>query len=217
MFNILPSDIIIYFWNFISNNKDTISFLISSKYIYEIGKQYGYLKYLTNGKYLNNGDDKIHNFIKNCLKHKISLFYLKIYNVKDPNIWIPIKWPKKISLINCLSSNYILNPYEETDTEELYIYNFDRHMYKPTKNVKINWSKFPKLKKLYIDSHSIDLSTLNVCSKLEQIIIDMNIQQQLNFSIKDFSNIKSLISNCCFFDDHNTNTTLQNISIYSVN
>ena len=90
--------IIIYFWNFISNNKDTISFLISSKYIYEIGKRYGYLKYLTNGKYLNNGNDEIMKFIKNCLQHKISLFYLKIYNLKDPIFGFRLNGQKKYHL-----------------------------------------------------------------------------------------------------------------------
>ena len=115
-------------------------------------------------------------FIENCDKHKKSVIKITIDNVDDPHVWIPIKWTKIMVFTNCFKGKLIVNPPEETDTEELHITNYDRHHLCPT-FIRINWEKFPKLKILNIYCWSIDRSNLNNCNILKKITIDTVISE----------------------------------------
>jgi hypothetical protein len=81
-----------------------------------------------------------------------------------------IIWPKIIHLNFCTISE-IIDPSYVTNTEELSI---KQHEF-VNRNIslKINWNKFPHLKKLKIIAFDIDLTGIDSCKNLKHVDIQI--------------------------------------------
>jgi len=93
----------------------------------------------------------------------------------------------------------IINPPLSLKTEKLHIYNSKES------KIRIEWTKFPNLKSLYIDCYDIELKGIEKCKKLETIFIQVK-----NMVINDLSNIGSL-TNLRYFI---SNFKVQNITTF---
>jgi len=116
----------------------------------------------------------------------------------NPQHWIPIKWPKTISL-NCCEFTDNIDP-EICDTESLKI--VDDSRFNKSGAIYINWEKFPNLKYLFLFVNDIDLTYINKCENLEIVLIDVDNRQQVGLvknlpnTICELKKLKRLSSNC---------------------
>ena len=74
---------------------------------------------------------------------RVETIYIRIIN--DPCPWM-FHWPKNVYFIGCYFNNGIINPSKPVNTEYIHI----RCKYN-CKDIKINYEKFPKLKKIIIE------------------------------------------------------------------
>ena len=99
-------------------------------------------------------------------KHIKRLKFLTVYLIRDPHLWIPY-WTKKVCFINCIFSCEI-NPREKQyATEYMCIQN---NSMTHSNRLKINWSKFPSLKKVDICENELE----NI-KELKRLNIETNI------------------------------------------
>ena len=117
------------------------------------------LNYSYPAKTLDTGYD----LMNKMFKHTKRLKFLSVYLVHDPHLWMPY-WTKNVYFMNCIFSCEI-NPREtQYVTEYICIRN------KNGKSIKINWSKFPSLKKVDISEHELE----NI-EELKRLKIETNI------------------------------------------
>jgi hypothetical protein len=161
-FSILPDELLLTILDFIPDNYSAHSLSLTCKYINKLFNLNGYLKFLHVKPVRCLG-----NFLDMVVKHNKTVNYIYFSNKYDPHLWISSGWFKKVCFIECSFCKNNIDPLSNTITEELYI-NF-------TKNVKlsINFSKFPKLKKLYINCYDFDNFGIENCTELKNITINM--------------------------------------------
>jgi hypothetical protein len=150
------------------NNRDSYSFILVSKRLKTLFYKEGFLKYISFGYNIINTD--IYNFSILCSRHYKSLKSIYVSNTNNPQIWMQIIWPKIIHLNFCTISE-IIDPSYVTNTEELSI---KQHEF-VNRNIslKINWNKFPHLKKLKIIAFDIDLTGIDSCKNLKHVDIQI--------------------------------------------
>jgi hypothetical protein len=148
------------------NNKDSYSFLLTSKYLKNLFSREGFLKSINFGYNIINTD--IYDFSITCARHYNSLNSIYVSNTNNPQVWIQNIWPKIMHFNFCTITD-LIDPSYISNTEELYI---KQHEF-INKNItlKINWVKFPYLKKLKIMAFDIDLTGIKTCNKLKHIDI----------------------------------------------
>lgn len=156
----LPEDIIVYIWNFLVTNKDSISLIKTCKYLHELGMNNGYIKELSIQKFSPI------NFQIKSVEH----FHSIIYMVVDSVNWLPRKWPEKVTFIQC-ELNGKIDPVDIVKTRKLHLkLRRDRK-----DSLKISWEKFPSLEELYISAYDIDLKGIELCQKLSSISISLGV------------------------------------------
>lgn len=186
----LPSDIIKTVIQFIPNNIQSLLFVSLCKTFYNIGKEFGYIKSLNTGG-VNNIE--VMDFLTKCCENHKTLHNITLEGIIDPHLWIPISWPKYVSLIRCPIYGYIDSPISNTE----YLDITDPHRNKNIiKTVRINWKKFPKLKKLYLYLPLVDLTGIEACQDLEILVINLHISIPLPQDISKLPNLVRLITNC---------------------
>lgn len=156
----LPLDIILYIWDCLTENKDSVNLLCTCSKMLKIGTANGYMKELSMANF-----SSIDFQIKSML-HKRTI---QSYIVDDID-WIPRLWPEKVTII-CCGKNKKIDPYDTTKTTELYI-----NLRTDGKDsVSVNWKKFPMLKSLHISTFDINLDDLDVCTGLSDVIIHLGV------------------------------------------
>ena len=181
MLFLLPKDILRNILQNYLNDTDSNNFSKTCKTIYKIDYLY----------FLKNYYEDIWYFSSVFSKHYKTLKYIYIKNVSEPETWLVSVWPSKVEFLNC--NHYKIDPYNITNTEELII--IQNYFYK--KKLKINWYKFPKLKKIHIEIYDIDISGLHNCKNLEYIYLtSKNNNVILSKDIFNIQNLKYLFTNC---------------------
>ena len=192
MLFILPQEILRNILQYYLIDKDSNNVVSTCKTLYKID----YLKFLKN----RNTD--ILYFSMLFSKHCKTLNYIVLQNVSDPTPWIPCRWPKKVILRNCFIS-FEINP-SISDTEELIIEKQPCYKQVYSRTLKINWSKFPNLKKLEITTFDLNLTGIEKCTKLEYVYLYCHKQNtQLPKNIYNIPNLKIIITNCLIQDPEN--------------
>ena len=87
--DILPEDLLLIIWKYLSTNKEVIALYRTCKYFKEIGDRSGYLRHLR-----LNLDSDIRNWHSLQGKHTGSVVSLSVNRMIRPIPWIPGKWPK---------------------------------------------------------------------------------------------------------------------------
>jgi glutaredoxin-related protein len=178
------------------NNLDSYSFILVSKRLKTLFYKEGFLKYISFGYNIINTD--IYNFSITCSRHYKSLNSIYVSNTNNPQIWIQIIWPKIIHFNFC-NITELIDPSYTTNTEELSIKQHEIANRNIT--LKINWFKFPRLKKLKIITFDIDLSGVDSCKNLKHIDIHLFNENnkfnniKLNGAIEDILPLLSIIKN----------------------
>ena len=143
--NNLNYDVFCEIFNFLSQ-KDCLNISILSKDIYNIIKNQGFLKILyVNKNYPRNKFEDAFEITKRIMMHKSRVETLYMNMINNPCEWI-IFWPKNIYFNGCHFYKGVIDPKNKVMTEYIYI----RCKYNCT-NLKINYEKFPKLKKIIIE------------------------------------------------------------------
>jgi hypothetical protein len=170
--------------SFYLNNLDSYSFILVSKRLKTLFYKEGFLKYISFGYNIINTD--IYNFSITCSRHYKCLKSIYVSNTNNPQIWIQIIWPKIIHFNFC-NITELIDPFYISNTEELSI---KQHQI-ANRNItlKINWFKFPRLKKLKIITFDIDLTGIDNCKSLKHVDIHVFNEN------KEFNNIKLDSSN----------------------
>ena len=188
--NNICDDILVYISKFLFD-KDTLMFLLTSKYIKNLFYKRGYLKKIC--------FNHIHNpfIFSNCfIKHYNTLKNVRINGLTNPHYFMFGIWPNNIHFYNCFIDE-TLSPFLNTKTLELKIlYNLD---FKLTPNFNINWNK------LYLDLNSSNINFLNdidICQELEIVCLILNKNFEIPNIIGNLKNLKYFITNC----DINVNT-----------
>lgn len=145
----LPLDIKLHIWSFVETNKCSLALLHTCKEISKIGIKFGYLKNLT----VRYDTDMI-DFMNMCFRHQKSLSKIKIYNMDDPHNWIPIKWPRTVVFSRCHFNKKAISAPKGSVTEHLIITSCKMYNEKTT---DVNWGSLPKLKKITIKNHNVNL------------------------------------------------------------
>lgn len=151
---------------FLSTNSDVLHFLKVSKDIFKLCYDYGFIKkltfYFTESPLL---------FLKRFNNHSKVIKDVIIKGVDDGHIWLPLFTTKvhfeniKTPSVLKIPGTYIL------PTVHFIFTDYQRGRYKKT--LKINWSRFKKLKKLKLIVWDVDLTGLNI-EELESYYIDTN-------------------------------------------
>jgi hypothetical protein len=143
----LPDHLIFLILKLIPDNKTSISLVSTCKYFKHILYKHGYLKQLTCKPLGLNPYD----FSIKCSEHYRSLNMVSMYYINDAHLWI-CYWPRIVFFNYCRTGK--INPPKVTETEVLYILN-DK-----SKDVDVNWDKFPKLKRLEISNCNFNLKNI---------------------------------------------------------
>lgn len=169
IFDLIPDEILLNILEFTQDNNTAHSLANTCKYINNLFNNHGYLKYLHVKPYLCLG-----NFLNMNVKHISTLSSISFSHKHNPHLWICGNWVKKVNFFNCTFSNHYINPSCSTDTEELYIICFrcDKYI--------IDFSKFPKLKKLYINCFDVKFQNIEHCKEL----VEANIQIRFGGEVK---------------------------------
>lgn len=176
------------------NNRDSYSFILVSKRLKTLFYKEGFLKYISFGYNIIHTD--IYNFSIMCSTHYKSLKSIYVSNTNNPQVWIQSIWPKIIHFNFCTITE-IIDPSCISNTEELSIKQHEFANRNTT--LKINWNKFPHLKKLKIIAYDIDLTDIDTCKNLKHIdIYIFNKNKVFNrIEIEDSStNILELLTMC---------------------
>lgn len=138
----LNYDVFSEIFNFLSN-KDCYNLSISSKSVYKIIKNNGFLKVVEfNNNYPARKFSDGYDVMNGIIFHKRRVETIRINFVNDPIQWIPY-WSKRMVFNRCYFNK--VNPSKPVYTEYLYIKT-------DCKDVEINYSKFPYLKELVIEN-----------------------------------------------------------------
>lgn len=156
----LPEEMIIYIWDFLETNKDSISLLKTCKALRKIAINNGYIKELS-----------IQKFSPIVFQVKsVEHFHTINSIIVDSVNWLPRKWPVKVTFIQC-EMNSEIDPPDKTKTTKL-----ELKLRTDRKDcLNINWKKFPNLEQLYISTYDINLEGIELCQKLSKICISLGI------------------------------------------
>ena len=168
-FSILPDELLLTILNFIPDNYSAHSLSLTCKYINKLFNANGYLKFLHVKPMICLG-----NFLDMTVKHNKTVNYIYFSNKYDPHLWIISGWFKKVCFTGCSFYKNNIDPLSDTITEELYI-NCTNDKFK----LSINFEKFPKLKKLYIDCYDIDVNNFCVENCVELKNVNINIRKKI--------------------------------------
>lgn len=129
-----------------------------SKYIYECTKKRGFAKLI---KYDYPQCD-YNVFMKRYIRHHAAVDTFILRHTNNPFYWLP-KWTKQIHFEYCRIKDAI-NPKTVVETEVITIlsvvYDWE---------IKIQWEKFPNLKKLVVVGYSVDFHGVERCKNLKDI------------------------------------------------
>ena len=188
--NNLPNEIIFLISSFI-NNEENLMFVKTCKYYKEILYNYGFLKSL-----YYSFPGSITDFTLNFIKHNRTLTDIYIYNSNNIHLYmLSAIWPKRIKFMH-YRINCSINPYINTNTENLYI-----SSYRNTEKIYINWSKFNKLKYLFLHIYDLNFINIESCTNLEVIFIyletsNLNNDTSIPKNIGLLKNLKHILTNC---------------------
>ena len=184
MFN-LPYELILEIWGYVSGNSDMVALRLCNKYAKETGDKYGYIKHLElsmDAHYMNLV--KIWNGL-----NLMALQSLSVRGFRSPANWIPFSWPKQVSFVNCPMGANILSP-PSYNTTNLSISDSGIGI------LKVDWNKFPNLRKLSVNYYSMDIESLKVCRKLEHLSLSLRKRgEKLPTWIADLPRLTTLRSN----------------------
>ncbi len=143
--NNLNYDVLNVIFGYISQ-KDCLNVSISSKNVYSIVKNQGFLKILNvNQYYPKKKFEDSFEMMKRIIMHRLSFETIYIHLINNPCPWM-FDWPKNVHFIGCYFDNGIIDPNKKVNTEYIYI----RCKYN-CKDIKINYDKFPRLKNVIIE------------------------------------------------------------------
>lgn len=109
----------------------------------------GFMKTLQiNNQYPSSIYETGFDLMNKMFKHKRRLKFLSVYLISDPHLWMPY-WTKKVHFVNCNLTGDI-NPREKQYVTE-YICIKDNSM--TPKTLRINYDKFPSLKKVDVSDN----------------------------------------------------------------
>lgn len=128
------------------SSKECLNVSISSKEIYNLVKNQGFLKTVyINKNYPYNRFENAIDISQRIMMHKRRVETIYINIIDNPCNWM-FFWPKTVYFSGCYFDKGLINPRHKVQTENIYI----RCKY-DCKDIKINTSKFPNLKKLVIE------------------------------------------------------------------
>lgn len=189
--NNLPNEMIILISSFL-NNKENLIFVKTCKYYNKILYKYGFLKSLY---YTFPGS--IVCFTQNFIQHNRTLTDIYINNGNNIHLYMSsVIWPKRIKFMN-YNFNCEINTDMNTNTENLYITTYQNKL-----KMYINWSKFNKLKYLFLHIYDLDFTNIELCTNLEVIFIYLEISNNddrliiIPKNIGLLKNLKHLLTNC---------------------
>ena len=188
----LTDDLILYTWSYIENNNDMCHLRQTCKKIHKLTEQYGYIKEL---KCNMNKSSYMNYIMMSRISYHKALIKITVENMQNPFSWIPTKWPRKMIFSHCYFGNKKLIP-PESITEELTILVVsDRSHYS---YLNIDYSKLPKLKKVYIITPDMNLESLKDCKNLEVIVLNLTncSKKELPKWIANLTKLKTLVVNC---------------------
>lgn len=154
-FESIPDFVLFEIMKFIPDNKSSINFLKTCKYLKTLFYEHGYLKSLSYQPLLQNN---MYRILTYSIKHKRTLNSISVAHFQNPQHWIFV-WPK-VMVFNCCTINEPIDPPSEVHTEVLYVLN-DR-----SNTVNINWYKFPNLKRLEFTDWNINFNNIKYCKNL---------------------------------------------------
>lgn len=180
---IVPEELVYLIWN-LTDNKGSVSLACTNKWFNATGNQNGYVKHMSIGR-LN--DDSTLTCVMRYLEHKRSLHSIHIERLNNPQSWISGCLP----IITCFNRCHFtteLNP-PPSNTEILTIRDQHRHQHNNT--LRINWSKFPKLKVLDLYVFKVNLSGIEACRNLNSVKISCkNIEPEIEILTTLLQNVK---------------------------
>lgn len=143
--NSLNYDVFSVIFDYLSP-RECLNTSVSSKDIYSIVKNQGFLKILhVNGNYPINKFEDAFEMMKRIIMHKIRCETIYIHLINNPCPWM-FDWPKNVYFMGCDFDKGIIDPIKQVNTEYIYI----RSKYN-CKDLRINHEKFPRLKKVIIE------------------------------------------------------------------
>ena len=178
----------------LTTNKDMKAMRCTCKYLKEHTDQYGYIRNIVFGL---NSDYM--NYISLYNHNRASIYMLTMDSLTDPVPWIPSRWPETMIFNNCQMGNTQINP-PTSPTKILRISDFTPShfpMLVGAPNIlKINWTKLPQLREVYIRSPDMILDGMQACTHLETICIDLqNKNRPVPQWIGNFPKLKIIMIN----------------------
>jgi hypothetical protein len=156
--NQIHEDLICYIMDYLSSSC-AYKLSMCSKYLYECTKRRGFAKMITYDYPLCD----YNIFMKRYIRHHGAVQTFVVRNTNNPFYWLP-KWTRRIHFEYCKIKDAINPKYAAVETEEItilsVIYDWE---------IKINWDKFPNLKKLVVVGYSVDLQGIERCKSLREI------------------------------------------------
>ena len=195
MINTLCDDLLVLIMNNL-DNKDSLNFVKTSKYMKNLFYKRGFLKTYDHDDYFSE-----------ISKHTNSLLSIHLKNLVNPHRFLYFTWPKSIKFTKSyvIVDNHI-DP-DKTKTEELYIaLNYSDIL----EELIINWEKFKNLKYLYLNIYDInDFTDIEkYCPNIEILFLYLEKSNSTNGkesvlpkNIVKLSKLKHLLTNCSLEDN----------------
>ena len=158
MFIIIPTDVLNKIICLLDNNSNH-SLILSSKYSYNHGKQYGYITNI-----LLDYKQTYRSFLDIFNNNFFNMQTVEINGMDNPHIWLP-SYKKNIIFSNCSINEYINPDKTALITKSLKIQDYTREKNKNI--ININWEKFINLEKLDLYVYNINLIGIEKLTKLK--------------------------------------------------
>lgn len=176
----LPPELLLHIHSYLATNQEACTFVQLSRKIRRLCQRNGYLKHLSLDNYID--------FLNNLSSHQNSVQHITIESEANPHSWLPL-WVEKMEFRNCLMSHPIV---PEKPTRTRYLSIVDAF----TPQINVDWSKFPKLKTLYVQAHHLNLEGLENIQSIENLILCLTIQQDLIPYLQKFPCLQTFFSTC---------------------
>jgi hypothetical protein len=160
--NFLDKYMLYKIMEYISDNKTSVNFISTCKYLKDIFYNYGYIKHIKTG---NLSDMGKYDFFLMCIKHEKTIDLIEVTNLYNPLCWIPF-WPRVVFFNYCTIIKEI-KPSKKTKTKVLYLLNNRNN-----EKINIAWDMFPDLEYLKVDNFNFNMEDVNKCKKLNIKIIN---------------------------------------------
>jgi len=143
----LNYDVLSYIFDFLSE-KDAYHLTITSKSIYSIVKNQGFLKTISlNESYPGLNFQGGFEMMSMMYMHKRRLTTIHINLIDDPVPWMPF-WPRTVHFRGCSFYRNTIDPKKKVMTENLYI---KRKWGYHKEELVVRYENFPKLKNIFIE------------------------------------------------------------------